>query len=197
MCGRYYVDDETIRKIRELVQKIDVKSGVETELSEEIFPSQTAWVITADKEGLEAKLYRWGFPAVQKKGVIFNARSETVLEKKMFRDSILSRRCVIPAGKFYEWNREKEKYTFERTDGEPLYLAGFYRAFPDGMRFVILTTKANESMCPVHERMPLILERDQLEDWLRDEKRARGLLSQIPVKLEKYTDYEQQTLDLW
>ena len=62
---------------------------------------------------------------------------------------------------------------------------------------MILTTKANESMCPVHERMPLILERDQLEDWLRDEKRARGLLSQIPVKLEKYTDYEQQTLDLW
>lgn len=61
---------------------------------------------------------------------------------------------MIPAAGFYEWSRQKEKNTFYRKDGKPLYLAGFYDRFDKEDRFVILTTVANASMRPVHDRMP-------------------------------------------
>ena len=73
---------------------------------------------------------------------------------------------LIPASGFYEWSRLKEKNTFFRYDAALLYMAGFCVWFEDERRFVILTTAANESMRKVHDRMPLILEKEQLADWL-------------------------------
>lgn len=61
-------------------------------------------------------------------------------------------------------------------------------------RFVILTTEANASMKPVHDRMPLILRQDQIEDWLRDEKATEAMLCQTPEELKRQADYEQMTL---
>lgn len=60
--------------------------------------------------------------------------------------------------------------------------------------FVILTTEANASTKPVHDRMPLILRQDQIEDWLRDEKAAEAMLCQTPEELKRQADYEQMTL---
>lgn len=57
---------------------------------------------------------RWGFPGFQNKKLLFNARSETALEKPTFRDSLLHRRCVIPAAWFYEWDPKKQKFEFFR-----------------------------------------------------------------------------------
>ena len=108
--------------------------------------------------------------------------------------SIHYHRAVIPAAGFYEWSRQKEKNTFYRKDGKPLYLAGFYDRFDKEDRFVILTTVANASMRPVHDRMPLVLEKDQIRSWLWEEKQAQGMLRQIPVLLERYVPYEQQNL---
>ena len=89
---------------------------------------------------------RWGFKAPGGKGLVFNARSESVLEKRMFRDSVSHRRAAVPVSWFYEWNQNKEKYTFTREDGQVLFLAGFYSKYEDGDHFVILTTQANQSM---------------------------------------------------
>ena len=52
----------------------------------------------------------WGFPQYQKKGLLINARAETALERKMFRDSVLHRRCIIPAKQFYEWDQGRLGY---------------------------------------------------------------------------------------
>ena len=57
-----------------------------------------------------------------------------------------------------------------------------------------MTTVANASMRPVHDRMPLVLEKDQIRSWLWEEKQAQGMLRQIPVLLERYVPYEQQNL---
>ena len=67
----------------------------------------------------------WGFPGFDKKGVIFNARSETALEKKTFRDSVKERRCIIPATGFYEWSEKKDKYFSAPRITEYCFLPGF------------------------------------------------------------------------
>ena len=150
--------------------------------------------VTPARVFLGIQKMRWGFKAPGGKGLVFNARSESVLEKRMFRDSVSHRRVAVPVSWFYEWNQSKEKYTFTREDGQVLFLAGFYSKYEDGDHFVILTTQANQSMAPVHSRMPLVLERDQVRDWIMDEDGFRGMLEQVPARLSKSCEYEQQTL---
>ncbi len=100
----------------------------------------------------------------------------------------------IPAAGFYEWNQKKQKYTFCREGGDALFLAGCYRKYEDGDRFVILTTQANASMEPVHDRMPLILEREEAAAWLLEDGAAEGLLKKTPPPLERRTEYEQMSI---
>ena len=143
---------------------------------------------------LSAKEMKWGFPQYQKKGLVINARAETVLERNMFRESVRRRRCIIPAGQYYEWDAQKNKVTFSGQDQPVLYLAGFFDRFQDGDHFVILTTAANASVSPVHDRMPLILEKEELESWIYDDAFLEFALRKVPAKLQKSQEYEQQTL---
>jgi len=144
--------------------------------------------------GLQIRRQRWGFPGPGGKGLVFNARSESVTEKPMFREGVARRRVAVPVSWFYEWNKSKEKYTFTREGSRVLFLAGFYNRYQDGEHFVILTTEANSSMAPVHSRMPLILDKDQVRDWILDSDRTRELLGQVSPELLKSCEYEQQTL---
>ena len=70
-------------------------------------------------------------------------------------------------------------------------MAGCYRKYDEGDRFVILTTQANASMEPVHDRMPLILEREEAVAWLLENDAAEGLLQKSPPLLVRRTEYEQ------
>lgn len=199
MCGRYYIDDETAREIEKLVQQIDDKmwkSAYEQELlfGKDIFPGSYAPVITASTAGLKISVKKWGFPGLEKNKLIFNARAESAIEKKMFRESVRTRRCIIPAAHFYEWNSQKEKFTFKSGNEPVLYMAGFYKQFEDGDRFVILTTKANSSMEPVHDRMPFLLQKTELQSFIWEEMQVEGFLKKVPEALERQTDYEQQKL---
>lgn len=106
---------------------------------------------------------------------------------------IESRRTVVPAASFYEWNSEKDKFTFTRKDNKRLYLAGFYDLFEQEERFVIITTKANHSMHPVHDRMPLIINSDMIHDWIFENDRINELLHTEPAALDRRIEYEQLT----
>lgn len=200
MCGRYYVDDDTAREIEKLVRQVDEKlhgtaaaSKVEI-AAKDIHPTEIAPILTSSGSGLECRWQKWGFPGFQKGKVIFNARSESAMEKRMFREAVLHHRAVIPAAWFYEWDRNKQKHTFYRKGGDPLFMAGCYRKHEDGNRFVILTTQANASMEPVHDRMPLILEREEAVDWLLEDGAAEELLRKLPPLLERRTEYEQMSI---
>lgn len=193
MCGRYYIGKSLIYRIEEIIGETDCRIE-EEQLNRDIYPTDLVPVIIAGQQGLKLTCQRWGYPGYQGKGVVFNARAESVMEKKMFHNGIRYNRAVIPAGGFYEWNQNKEKITFLRKDSPVMYLAGFYSRFEDGERFVILTTAANESMVKTHDRMPLILEEEQLEAWIRNNEMTAAILRQIPVMLDKQADYEQQTL---
>ena len=192
MCGRYYVDDDTAREIEKLAREVDSK--VKNQGSMDIHPSESAVVLTGRRPVLSAEMMQWGFPQHQGNGLLINARSESVLEKRMFRDSVLHRRCIIPAGHFYEWTPSKEKVTFFR-EGDPVVLmAGFYNQFQEEDHFVILTVPANASVAKVHDRMPLILERSEIEDWVYDNGFLDFALHKKQPLLQKYQPYVQQSL---
>lgn len=178
MCGRYYidVDEEELRQICKEIeeqQAIRVKTG-------EIFPSDIAPVLTGRGGNITPRGMVWGFPRWDSKGVIFNARSETVTLKSMFRRALLNHPAVIPATGFYEWKKitgssKKEKYFFREPNDNIVYFAGFYNTFaekdgPVPERFNILTTDANCSMKPYHNRMPVLLRKDEREAWLSGEQ---------------------------
>ena len=75
------------------------------------------------------------------------------------------------------------------------YFAGVYRMEKGVPRFVILTTQANESMVKIHDRMPLIIKEEQIEEWLGGMEGCKALLGQVPEKLKKSMEYEQQAFE--
>lgn len=112
----------------------------------------------------------------------------------MFREGVEQRRVVVPAAWFYEWNKNKEKNIFYRKGQPVLYMAGLYNRYQDGDRFVILTTEANDSMQPVHDRMPLVLEWDEVHKWLNEDQLVGAFLQKTPPLLERRMDFEQMSL---
>ena len=199
MCGRDYVDDETAKEIEKIVRSVDEKlkkeaaKGIKLQ-AKDIHPTDQAPVLVSSAGGLRCELQKWGFPGFVDKQLVINARSESAMEKKMFCDSVEHRRAVIPAAGFYEWNRHKEKSTFTRKDSPVLYMAGIYSRYENEDRFVILTTAANESMEPVHDRMPLILNKDEIMPWLLERSRTEEFLAKVPCQLKRATEFEQLTL---
>lgn len=116
MCGRFYIDGEMAREIEKIAAKIDrknVKTG-------DVHPSEPALFLRAEHDSMVAEVLKWGYESARKNTLIFNARSETVREKPMFRYDYETHRCLIPACKFYEWKRtgenKKEKYEFLRRE---------------------------------------------------------------------------------
>jgi putative SOS response-associated peptidase YedK len=185
MCGRYNFTVEQSEEVMEILEKLNAKfQGRETKTGE-IFPTNLAPILREENNEVSPVLSTWGFPKYDGKGVIINARAETAFEKKTFRDSLLNRRCIIPSTGFYEWDSEKRKYLFRMEGTNALYMAGFYSYYKDEMRYVILTTDANESMQEVHTRMPLVIPKNEIETWIMDNQATNDLLKRVPPQLRK------------
>ena len=191
MCARFFVDDGVMEMIREIAGTWD---GAGALGCGDVHPSQQAPVITGAQNKLSAERMAWGFPRYDGKGYVINARAETAGEKPMFRDSFLHRRCVIPAQRFYEWDPEKNMVTFRRPDAPVLYMAGIYDRFAGENRFTVLTTAANASVVRFHDRMPVLLEREELESWLFGSAAVPGLLNKEMPALSDWQENEQLSL---
>ncbi|MGA7821767.1 MAG: SOS response-associated peptidase, partial [Candidatus Sulfotelmatobacter sp.] len=124
-----------------------------------------------------------------------NAKSETAATKPAFRDSLKSRRCLIPADGFYEWERDgktKQPFCFEVGDGGLFAFAGLWERWrdPSGQwvkSCSILTTTPNAVTSAVHDRMPVILHPDSYDLWLdpgmKDVAAASDLLKPFDARL--------------
>lgn len=196
MCGRFYIDDETAREIEKIARRIDRKMAK----TGDVHPSEPALILRADQDSAVAEVLRWGYESARKNTLIFNARTETVRERPMFRHDYETRRCLIPACKFYEWKdtgaKKKEKYEFF-APREVLYLAGIYHKDPAGDRFAILTRGAEGCMTEIHSRMPLILRREDMEAWLFSGREAEKLLDMHFADLRRKRsgeEYRQMSL---
>jgi putative SOS response-associated peptidase YedK len=187
VCGRYVLfSDAEQQDIRDIIDEVQRKTngGIKTG---EIFPTDKAPVLIQQQGVIMPEALKWGFPGFKSKGVIINARSETVQEKPMFRKSLFTKRCVIPSTGFYEWSHDgkKQKYLFNLPESEALYMAGLYNEFDGETRFVILTTDANSSMAEIHNRMPIVLDRERMNHWLLDIQTAIDILVATPPRLIK------------
>ena len=186
MCGRYRFTEEQSREIRKIIQDIQDKLGAEAAKSVrqgEVTPGCRMPVLVGAEEGTTPELLVWGFRTP--KSMLINTRAETALEKPTFADSARRRHCVIPSTGFYEWDGDRRKFLFTMPDSQEVYMAGIYDVRGGVPCYSILTTAANESMRAVHDRMPLVLERGQVELWLHDLNATEPFLRMVPTMLEK------------
>ncbi len=193
MCGRYYIDDETSKEIQKIIEELDKKSSAPRIKTGEIYPTDDVPILVGKSNGIEPDVLKWGFPNYKGSGIIINARAETASDKRMFGEHLLSRRCIVPASGFYEWNTNKEKIYFTPKEKSILYMAGI---FDREQRFVIVTTDANTSISDVHDRMPLLLRKEQIEPWVYDSMQMKEILKQTPYLLNRSSEFEQLRLNL-
>lgn len=185
MCGRYQLAPEESDEILEIIRQVEgrVKTG-------EIYPTNVVPVLLEATGELAPRPAVWGFPRFPgKSGNIINARSETVLERPMFRKSMMERRCVVPTTGFFEWgpgaDGKKRKYRFRLPGQSALYLAGVWNDYGGERRCVILTSKANASMKEIHDRMPVVLDKETLVSWVEDTDFAVNLLERVSPELAR------------
>lgn len=180
MCGRYVIEGTT-----ELSERFQLR-----QIPADLFPEWTTYnaaptqllpVILDDAAGerIAAPMQwglipRWTRPDGKPGVAPINARAETLFEKPMFRGLTKAKRCIVPASGFYEWRKSgggKQPYYITAGDGETWGLAGLYDQTHDedndaAGSFTIITTTANPLLSSLHERMPVILHRDEEEEWL-------------------------------
>ena len=142
---------------------------------------------------------RWAKPESALKRPIFNARSETVAERPMFRDSFSRSRCLVPANGFFEWqragSRNKTPMWIHDAHGDVITFAGIWSTWmgPDGIveSCAILTTSPNSLMEPIHNRMPVILDEHWAAIWMDDAADKTVLLEALkPREWETMTTRE-------
>jgi putative SOS response-associated peptidase YedK len=146
-----------------------------------IAPTTTIDVLRSEEGIGQLVPMRWGLvPSWWKKPLkelpaTFNARSETIAQKPMFRAAFKSRRCIIPASGFYEWTGRaggKIPHYFSAVDGRPLAFAGLWESWRDLeaaetiLSATIIVGPANNWMSSFHNRMPIVLAPHQFADWL-------------------------------
>jgi putative SOS response-associated peptidase YedK len=190
MCGRFSL----------FVPRSKLEDRFEIEIPEEmpprynIAPKNRVLAVRNDQPDTSDRL-QWGFiphwvddPDEYSQPI--NARAETVDEKPFFRDAFENRRCLILADGFYEWAGDrgsKEPYRIERVDSEPFAFAGLWESWEsngDSIRTCsILTTEPNNTVAPIHDRMPVLLEPQEEQQWLEDDD--GGSLKQL---LDPYPD---------
>ena len=163
MCGRY-------------MGKTAVPQG-------EIRPTAVMPVLHEEHGRIQPVLQTWGYKLPT--SLVINARAESVLEKPLFRDSVRQRRCIVPTSGFYEWDAEKHKYFFQQGRNQAMYLAGLTLMQNGAPFYCIITTAANDSMKAVHDRMPLILSKEQASGWILDPSVTEGFLHLVPPRLKK------------
>ena len=198
MCCRYYYEDEIRERMQDLLdsQSIMADAGLKAEPGRDVRPSDASAVIYQNGKDLAAGDMRWGFSNPYQKGLIINARAETAAEKNLFADSVAKRRCIIPASGFYEWDPYKARFRFTRPDGGLILMAGFWHEEQGTPRYTILTTDANGSVRPVHDRMPVMIGREEIRPWIYDDSRLEEFMGRIQPELICEQDSGQIRMDL-
>jgi len=151
-----------------------------------VAPTDDVPAVTADQGRRALGVMSWGL------GGRINARAETLTQQPRFRQPFLTRRCLLPADGFYEWETlpggAKQPFLFAATDGHPLALAGIWDA-PGAC--AIVTSAASEPVVRLHDRMPVVVDPERWDDWLdpdADVDELRSLLvppREVPLTVQR------------
>ena len=188
MCCRYWIERSVeFQPIEEemnrstLVRKWSQTNAVKTE--GEIRPTDVVPVIAPDSHGNRAVFpMKWGYSG---KSLLMNARTETAAKKPTFREDWRKHRCIVPASWYFEWEHftgnggkmlTGDKYMI-RTNGSAMtWLCGLYRIEDRMPKFVILTRAPGEGIRFIHDRMPLIMPEQLIDEWIAPELKPESLL---------------------
>lgn len=176
MCGRFLLESDVEELLRFYKIANEVSFSIENKV---VYPTQLSPVIIERSAKNRMGLMQWGFDIPGLNRPIINSRVEGIFSKKSFKESILTKRCIVPATGFLEW-KDKIPHTFKDPHKSFLSFAGIYQKHMDDngqikWQFSILTRSASKYMIEVHDRMPLMLTREVVNDWLSAETRMEGL----------------------
>jgi putative SOS response-associated peptidase YedK len=198
VCGRF-VSSSTPERIAEFFG-----ADVDTDPLKPDFnvaPTKDVYAIVASVDKTPTlRAFHWGLvPSWAKEmkvgAKMINARAETVAEKPAFKPLLRKSRLIVPMDGFYEWQvvpgqKAKQPMFIHRVDGEPLAVAGLWATWRDREAaadapwlhsLTIITTSANATMAPVHDRMPVILPESKWAEWLDPENQDVDALKALLV----------------
>lgn len=207
MCNRYEEQMAWDAYVQEMARSpfpldlVDAQGNFEPK--PDIRPTNPARILRAKDPanpagGLELVERRWGFvPWFHKgdlkalKGPGTNARWETIDTTPMYRDAYRARRCVIPASAYFEWTGAKSpktRWRFSRADGRPLWFPGVWGSWkgPDGAvleSFSMMTCAAGMDAANYHDRQPVVMEVEQIGEWLDLAGPGKGAFGPSPAGL--------------
>ncbi len=199
MCGRFVLT-ATREELEALFGYLD---GEDFPPRYNIVPTQPIAIVRMMGGSRRFALVRWGLVPSwvedpKKFSLLINARAEGILDKPSFRAAMRHRRCLVPASGFYEWRkvpgsnsgRTRQPFWLRARGGGPLAFAGLWETWADrasGSEIdsgAIVTTRANGTVAPIHDRMPVIVRPEDFEQWLSgDPVEASALLRPAPDDL--------------
>ena len=162
-----------------------MRAGSQILTSGEIRPTNVVPVIASGRNRKTGAFpMRWGFQ-IPGGSLVVNARSETAASKPTFRDAWRSHRCVIPASWYFEWEHTKtpagkpktgDKYAIQPRNEQMTWLCGLYRMEDGFPVFTVLTREPTQYLRQIHDRMPLILPKNMIQEWIRPDNKPEELL---------------------
>ncbi len=154
--------------------------------SGEVRPTDIVPVIAPNSKGVKSVFpMQWGFLARDNKRTLFNARVESAAVKPTFKDAWRSQRCIIPASYYFEWQHFKnadgkekngDKFAIQPAGYTMTWLCGLYRIEQGFPVFVVLTREPSVEMSVIHDRMPLMLPKEKIDDWISPSSDPKELL---------------------
>jgi putative SOS response-associated peptidase YedK len=194
ICCRYYIDkdDAELAEIIEAAEKSSLAEKFVVELSKpmktdgEIRPTDVVPVIAPGRSVSKAVFpMRWGFLLPKSNSPLVNARVETAAEKPTFKNTWKAHRCIVPASWYFEWQHFKapdgkektgDKFLIQPRGSSLTWLCGLYRFEGNYPVFTILTREPSSELSEIHDRMPLILPKEKIDEWIRPDTRPEDLL---------------------
>lgn len=200
MCGRYGFSVKDAAEVRtrfDLINTLDELNQLKSRYN--IAPGQINPVVIQTSEGNKMGRFFWGLiPSWSKDDSIkfktINARIEGIENKPVYRKPFRTRRCLVPATFFYEWDKSEKPsrpYLFKLKDNSVFSFAGLYDIWSDKQggkdiySYTIITTQANKTVSSVHNRMPVILKKEDEKEWLNPDISEPEKLLQL---LQSYPD---------
>ncbi|SFG21940.1 SOS response-associated peptidase [Oribacterium sp. WCC10] len=184
MCTRYAIEKD-LPEIKGIIDAVSrsrlTQKFIDTHARPlithgEVRPTDIVPVIAPDSKGSRAVFpMQWGFTARDNKRTLFNARVETAGQKPTFKEAWLSHRCIIPASYYYEWEHFKspdgkvktgDKFAIQPEGLTMTWLCGLYRIEDGYPVFVILTKEPTPELAVIHDRMPLMLPENKIDEWI-------------------------------
>jgi putative SOS response-associated peptidase YedK len=193
MCGRFVQAQSAQSYAAHFGAVVSLDEQVEP--SWNVAPTDRVYAVAEHEGSRLLGAFRWGLiPWFAKDAKVgsrhINARAETAASTATFKDSFARKRCVIPADGFYEWEKResggKLPHFIHHGDGTPLALAGLWSSWksPDGERMAtcsIITTRPNDLVSPIHDRMPVVLAPESWDRWLDRDTADPAVLTALLV----------------